>query len=357
MQTEEYFKKYVSNTVAGTSNQKYFDCENGAVSFAFYRVLKSGRGEYSFLFTNTIDSTFGLNPPTCANDSCGDWEVNFAVVYTGRSVEEVLYGKMGGIPLRFDGKNKIKVTPDACFCSDGVLLDVPENGYIGIKMAFKGEKIPCHVENCIPTFRDDGDGMKPDKYVPLPSMVGISRKVKSNIVFWGDSITQGNGCPTDSYKHYTAICADILGTDYAFWNLGIGCGRATDAATDGAWAQKAKNGDMVVVCFGVNDLFATNDYDKITASYDRIINILKGKKVIFQTVPPFDFDGERGELYDRLNEYILHTLDKKVYAVFDNRPYLSDLKNPRVARFGGHPNEEGCRLWGEALAEFLKQML
>ncbi len=59
----------------------------------------------------------------------------------------------------------------------------------------------------------------------------------------------------NSYEHWNAVVAENLGSQYGFWNLGLGYGRAADAATDGAWFFKAKQNDIVVVCYGVNDIF------------------------------------------------------------------------------------------------------
>ena len=49
-------------------------------------------------------------------------------------------------------------------------------------------------------------------------------------------------------------------------------------------------------------------------------------------------------------------LKNKVFAVFDCAPYLCG-DAPFKAKFGGHPNEQGCKIWGESLAAFLKDKL
>lgn len=360
MNTNEFFKRFSSNTLAGTSNQTYFDSPEISTGYAFYRVFKSGKFNYSLYFTNTLDGTFADGSFTKCNYPCGNWKIHGLWAIIGKSTEEILNGGGKSVKLTFDGQEELNVLPDAKFCTDPVELCVSDDEYLCVKMVFSGEKIPCHYENVILTYRADnasGEGASPNKYVPLPSMVGAEREVKSLVAFWGDSITQGIGCPDDSYANYCAVCAKILGADYSFWNLGIGFGRGGDAATNGAWADKVKHCQTVIVCYGVNDIFKVPSYEEIRNSLDKIVEILQGKKVIFQTIPPFDFTGEFAENYFKLNNYIKTEIAKKVYAVFDDAPLLSDPATPAMAKFGGHPNEEGAKIWGERLAAFLKDKL
>ena len=45
-------------------------------------------------------------------------------------------------------------------------------------------------------------------------------------------------------------------------------------------------------------------------------------------------------------------------ALFDTVSILStDPDHPEKAPYGGHPNEEGCRAWGEALAPVINALL
>lgn len=356
----DFCEKYTSNTLAGTSVQSYFTPQGKTTAYAFYKPFKTGKFDYSFLFTNTVDSTYSDGSLTKCNYPCGEWDIFDCKVIVSNGVATAFSGnceKSKVFDLTFCGSREKKVLPDETFYSDPVELNVAEDEYICIKTVFAGERVPCHIENQIPTYTEDGNGVKADKYVPLPSMVGVKRSVKNKIAFWGDSITQGIGCKENSYAHYTAVCAGLLGNEYSFWNLGIGFGRAADAATDGAWAEKVKTCDTVIICFGVNDLYQIGDYEKIKASYDRIIEILKDKKVIFQTIPPFDYPENVGEIYLRLNDYIRKELSKKVCAVFDQTPYLTVEGKPFAAKYGGHPNASGCKIWGERLAEFLRDKI
>lgn len=44
-------------------------------------------------------------------------------------------------------------------------------------------------------------------------------------------------------------------------------------------------------------------------------------------------------------------LKEKVELVFDAVKYLGEENRLEKAKYGGHPNEEGCKLWAEALFE------
>ncbi len=354
MNTDEYYARYVSNTLAGTSNQLFYNQDKSATAYAFYRIFAPGRFNYSFLYTNTVDGTYSDGSISKCNDSCGKWRIESLSVSV---TKEITTAVLPETPLTFAGEKSKTVLPDEKFFTDGISLDVKSDEYLRIKIVYHGERVPCHVENQIPTFKDEGNGFKSDKLLPLPSMTGVERKVEKRVVFWGDSITQGIGCKENSYRHYNAVCAKALGEKYSFWNIGIGFGRATDAATDGAWAQKAVNCDTAIVCFGVNDINKVRDYKKITDAYDKIVKILSGKQVIFQCVPPFDYNKEQGGLWLKLNDYINNEISKKVFAVFNPCPILSDEKDIFRAKYGGHPNEEGSLLWGTALADFLRNKL
>ena len=151
-----------------------------------------------------------------------------------------------------------------------------------------------------------------------------------------------------------------MGEENAYWNLGIGFGRANDMASLGAWFKKALQNDILIVCYGVNDIMQGFSKEQVKADLKTIATELKraGKRVIFQTVPPFDYNSEKKVIWQEVNEYIKNDLAKIVDFVFDVVPYLGKSKEePQMAKFGGHPNEEGCAIWGNALFSELKKIL
>ena len=108
----------------------------------------------------------------------------------------------------------------------------------------------------------------------------------------------------------------------------------------------------------MNDILQGQPEEQIKADLAYIAAQLKkaGKRVILQTIPPFNYVGENIDKWNRINRYIQSELKDRVDAVFDNVPYLGEHGHSHIAKFGGHPNAEGCAVWAEALFEELKQM-
>lgn len=362
----DYFKNYVSNTLAGTSNQLFFDNADakGAPStcMSFYKATVGGEFDYSILFSNVVDSTYaqGLNgKPNMILDDFDILSVKIGVLNkdakaTPESVEELtdLYD--------VDVKKYVHDNKVTYFETEPIRLNANEDDYIVIATEYVGTRIPCHVEAIIPGFRKTNDGWVADKSIPFANSVGIKRAVTARVAYLGDSITQGIGVEENNYSFWNAILSKKLGNDFSYWNLGIGYSRCRDAATDGAWLFKAKQADYVFVCLGVNDLLVDNaDANTLSANIETVVDKLNeaGCKVILQTIPPFsDYSDENIKAWYEVNEYIKKELSKKVLAVFDQSDILmSDEKIPNKVLYGGHPNAIGCKLWGNALYEFLTE--
>lgn len=150
-----------------------------------------------------------------------------------------------------------------------------------------------------------------------------------------------------------------MGNEYAYWNLGLGYGRADDAASDGAWLYKAKQNDIVFVCYGVNDIIQGYGANEITKNLQIIVDKLHnlGIQVIIQTVPPFNYSKERCGVWEKVNNFIKSEL-KNADFVFDCVKFLAKNDSQRhMAKYGGHPNSEGCKVWGEALFEAITEVI
>ena len=360
----KYFDTYTSNTLASAENQHFFiseDKEKEQTGRAFYKVFASGKYNYSFLFSNTIDSTYGNGSISHMNLVCDEWEILSARVALVDNCDCKTMPEIHGFSaLTFGGSVSKTVNPAEIFSSDPIELDIKKGQFICLEITFKGEMIPYHEESLLPIFKLDGDEWKYDKKMPLAHMVGCDRPVKKRIGFIGDSITQGIGTPPNSYEHYAAVAADIVGEEYSYWDIGIGYARGNDAATDGAWLFKAKQLDLVTVCFGVNDINQGFTAEQIIKNLEIIMDKLHkaGAKVIIQTVPPFEYTDARIDKWNIVNEYIMTSMAERAEGVFDVRPILSKSEEePYKARFGGHPNSEGNGIWGRALAEVIKKTI
>lgn len=356
----KYFDQYRSNTLGGSGNQYYFgtagQIETGRV---YYRITAGGKYNYSILFSNIIDSTYSDGTFSHKNLICDSWELIGARIGHCSEVpmpEQEAPEVSGWKVLTFGGSASVEVQPGGFFASDGVETEFAAGEYLCLETTFRGDMIPCHPESILPVFRKTENGWVPSKSLPVASMVGCDRPVKSRIGYLGDSITQGCGTPVNGYAHWNAVVSQMLGNDYAFWNLGIGFGRANDAATDGAWLFRAKQNDLVVVCYGVNDIFRIGSAEQTKKDLKEIVDKLHaaGVKVMVQTVPPFDYGEEQAVIWREINRYILEELSSQVEAVFDVVPVLGREDCPEMAKYGGHPDSVGCKAWAEALYPVLK---
>ena len=354
-----YFDTYVSNSIAPSSNQSYFIGDGKPFTTrSFYKVTVGGKYEYSFLFSNKIYSTFADGSHSWANLECDNWEIlSLKAILVDGNVKDLSNPKiLREFQLTFNGKISKEITKESDVFTDGIVIEADKNDYICLEMELKGDgKIPYFEEILIPAYRQEGnDNWVQNNKTPLANMIGVKREVSKKVGFLGDSITEGCGTENNSYDAWCAKIAEKSSEEYSFWNLGIGYGRADDIATDGIWLNRAKNLDIVTVCIGVNDICQGFKVDKIKKNIKKIVEILKneGVRVILFTVPPFDWQDEKIEKWQEVNDFINNKLSKKV-EVFDTvSVWGQDFPNQNLSRYGGHPNKEGCL----ALAEkFLKE--
>lgn len=350
-----YFDSFVSNTTAGSGNQYVFesDCEKHT-GLLFYRLTCGGRSEYSLLFSDTLDSTFADGSVSCANLCAGGFTLHSAAVCITGNPDASL-DNAAFTPLSFAGRRGRTLSAGELVSTDPVGLEAAAGEYLCVRLEFSGRRIPYHEESLIPTFVLEDGRWKPSKRLPFLSMLGCKRRVKAKLGFWGDSITQGIGTPFDSYTHYAARVAELLGNAYAYHDLGLGYARAEDAASDGVWAYKAAQNELVSVCFGVNDILRGRSESDIKRDLLHIVERLTGSgvHVLIQSVPPFDYSGENIGKWKRINAYIREVIAPRADLYFDNTAVLSDPSAPERALYGGHPNAEGCSAWAEALAPLI----
>lgn len=364
-----YFESFISNTFAGSGSQYFFGTgKEICTGRIFYKISAGGTHRYSLLFSNIIDSTFSNGAVSHCNLICDSWELmNLRVgifekaFFTG--VPETLTEEQmnrGMKPVTFGGSTSKTVMPGEFFCTDPIELTIEKDAYLCVEMTFSGDMIPNHPESILPAYRKQGDDWVLSKELPYPGMIGCDRAVTGRIGFMGDSITQGCGTPVNAYQHWNALVAEALGEEYAFWNLGLGYGRAADAATDGAWLYKAKHNDIVVVCYGVNDILQGYSAQSIKANLSRIVEKLRqaGCKVFLQTIPPFNYQGEKIDIWLEVNRYIREELCEKADRLFDVVPILQKSEQCSwEARYGGHPDVQGCKAWADALYPELRRFI
>ena len=351
-----YFDTFWSNTLAATGVQRTFHPEDPEALLkgrAYLRVYAGGTWSYSFLFSNTVDSTYADGSDTTANHVPGPWTLAEALVGVAGAVGEEPCWQ----PLTFGGGPSKAVAPGEVFSTDPVTLTAEKGQYLVLQLAYRGAEIPYLEENIIPLFTESADGFVPGNRMPLPAMAGCSRPVRLRAAFLGDSITEGIGTEFGAYRHWNAMIAEGLREAYGWWNLGIGYGRAADAAMDGAWLAKAKAADLVNVCYGVNDLYQKHDGEALKRDLAFIVEKLTeaGCTVGLFTVPPFDYPPELEPLWREVNRFIAEELGPKVRYVYDTRPFWG--KEPpldHMSAHGAHPDETGCALLAEDFCARMK---
>lgn len=356
----DWFHTYKSNTLAGSGNQLYYLTSDDKIHAGriYYKVFAGGRYPYSFLFSNIIDSTYFDGSVSHCNLICEEWELIRASVGMCRACSESIAGEVEKLePLTFGGNICHKVMPGEFFVSDELEIKAEKDEYLCLEIEFRGSMIPSFEASILPVFVKENGRWIPSDHVPFPSMIGCRRNVLARIGFLGDSITQGIGTGVNSYLNWNARVAEAIGTEYSYWNLGLGYGRAADVASGGAWFFKAKQMDLIILCFGINDIGQGRSEVQIKSDLSTIVSELEkvGIKVLIQTLPPFDWTGEELEIWIHINDYIRNTLSKQAHGFFDVVPLLLDgAECDGRARYGGHPNEEGCRVWSDAITPVIK---
>lgn len=359
--------KYTSATLAGCANQHYFESDGSMrVSRAFFKIFSGGEAEYCLLFSGRMDGSY--RRISLHDEECSNWKITSARVAHCRSMrsdlppEELSRESDFEIgewhTLTFSGEES-KAAEPGLFSSDPIRLNISTGEYLCLELRYFGERIPCHPECIIPIYEWDGVRWKYSVNMPLPCMIGSDRPVGGRVAFLGDSITQGVGTPVNGYSHWNALLAEKLGHGYSYWNLGIGYGKISDVASDGIWLSKAKTCDTVFLCFGVNDINGDYGADTIKADLYRTVTLLReaGCRIILQTTPPYDYPENRRLVWCQVNDYITGELSSLADRLFDVRPVLSKSpEEPHKTRFEGHPNEEGCALWADALYDAVKDM-
>ena len=146
-----YFKKYNSNTLAGSGNQFFFYNENSnqTRSCTLYKVARGGEYPYSFLFSNTMDSTFLNGAISHKNLVIDEWNIDEMLVGVCSNCSQNSFEyptKMNQV--LFGGQKKKTVNPAELFCTDPVILNAKECEYICVEIVefkvFYAEKITIH---------------------------------------------------------------------------------------------------------------------------------------------------------------------------------------------------------------------
>ncbi|MBR7101410.1 MAG: SGNH/GDSL hydrolase family protein [Clostridia bacterium] len=358
------FDKYFSNVSCGTGNNYIllFGEAKTLKARVFFKPEVAGKYNYRFFYQNSVNSTFANGDHAYVNQKGGDWTINYAKVGIGS--EFGCYDAPDSfITVTFDGKMTKNVSPDEYFWSDEISIDVPEGKYLVWEWEITGDAIPCTPDSQIPAYIDLGEGFAEHFGCPMPNFIGCDKKIGKRVVFVGDSITQGCGTSFDKYDMWVGRIGNMLKDVYSVWNIGLGFSRASDIETGGSLMYKAKQNDVAVLTYGVNDLlsgkYKMGRGDTAGELLCRIENIVKelqgaGLDVILSTIPPFHYHEVALREWRCVNMAILTLAKTYGCRVYDFEASL-DVSNEYLgndySKYGDHPNGEG----GKAAAEAFKK--
>lgn len=338
--------KYVSLSVVSTATNYVMEQDN-VITRTYRTYIKpreSGQLKLRFWHSNSVDSTWDVGSVAKGSMPGGAWRIEAAYAADGGTGRDGQVVPGTSVQITFDGKSGKVVAPGETFWSDPVLVELPD----GHELAFtwtittlsSGKTVPYNTEGLLVTAYE-AEGNKADDelgaaFVPavnrlvMPAFIGYARTVQQRMVFLGDSITQGVRTAKDGYEYWVARIAGGLSPDYSVWNIGSGWARAYDASADGPWLAKAAEGDIVVIALGVNDIdIGARSSRELLDDLSAIVRRLKqrkdgtGARILLFTVPPFNFTGDRAEVWRTVNEVIRTRPPEGVDAVFDIAAVLS----------------------------------
>lgn len=338
-------KLYPSVTTLSTAtNFMYRTDSKTTITFrTFIKPREYGQLTLKFWHSNTVDSTWADGSESKANDKGGNWRIEACFVGDGGLIPDGSIAGGSEHAVRFGGDTTRTVEPGEQFWSDAVNVHIPDNHFLAfswsITLVGKEEGLPYNTETLLASAYE-APGNKAgepsaDSFSPsgnrqvLPSLIAYEKAVAKQIVFLGDSITQGVRTEQDGYAYWAAKIADGLGPEVGTWNIGSGWARAYDLVNDSAWLSKAKQGEEVIICLGVNDIGTGNrSSEQLINDLTAIIEQLKSHKpdttILLCTLPAFNFSGEHERVWRTVNEWIRFQTPSGVSRVFDIAKVLGE---------------------------------
>lgn len=362
---ESLFDTYVSNTVIATGSNTAVPVAESVTYRAWIPTEVSGELEYCFYFSNVVDSTWDDGSETYAGMSGGTFTIESACVSDGGTEFDANIEPVHTAEVTFSGSTSKEVSPDEVFWSDPVDFDVPDGHYLLWEWTVSGTNIPAiRMSNLAYAYADQGDG-KGFLYtgeIPLPKLFGCKRDVKTRIVTLGDSVTQGCGTTEFENQFWAARLLEQLGTeDYSLWNLGLGYARGTDCAQGGDWMNRAvAAADVVTIAYGINDIISGPYGGSGHATAEEIETAVRTITAPFQTygvdtilwnIPPFDLSAELETIRQAYNSRAGEIASDCDVILFDAAEVLQDPSDASKTVHGQHPDDVGCQLLADALAE------
>lgn len=357
------FEIYQSNSITPSSCNYALKSPDGKpVRQTFrgvYKIQEYGELEYKFYFSNNVDSTFSNGSHSYRNMPTEGFQIVSASVGTSKVSQGI--GTINDFKtLTFDGKTERSVAAHETFWSDAITLKVASSSYLVFEWTVEYTVIAATNSENASCFLYDYSGgrLTLTQSAPMPALIGAKRDNDLRVAFIGDSITMGIGTGVGTHRFWAAKIAEKAGTDISFWNLGVGFARANDAVNSPAWLEKAKNNDVIVICFGVNDIeggiynhSGQRTAQQVADDINTIAATCKeaGCEVIIFSTPPFTYsNATKVKVWQELTVKLKELCEVKSYDFFDFASYLGTPDDPSKPAYGGHPNAEGCEVVANA---------
>ena len=358
---ETPFDKYISNTYISTGNNQYIESADGVTYRAYFPAEEYGKHEYCFYFSNRVDSTYDNGERAYVGRDGGEYKIENAFIADGGNGPDDEISNRTAVT--FDGKSEKTVTKNETYWSDPVDFELADGHFIVWEWKVTGSGIPCTNMSYLTSAAADNGSGKFDTCdeIPLPQLIGCDRDFKHYISAIGDSITQGCQTGFMAYEYWAARISQKLGSDYGFYNCGLGWSRASDAMISENWIERVSAGQTVIVAFGTNDI-ASGQYgsDGGNSAYEidgflrSVIDQLraKGCDVVLFNSPPENFGKTQENVRSELNGLLRLTAKEYGIKFFDFAGLLCSEDEPQAALYGPHPNGEGGDIVSD---EFIKQ--
>ncbi len=368
-----------SATPLGTAHNNIIQVRSFTYTFrTYYRVREYGEFAYSFYYDNKLDTTWWNVPNATANRKGSDFTILSAYFADGGAQSDGAVVPGTSTPITFAGERSKAVKSGEEFTSDSVKINIPEGHFLAFSWTLKvaSAKAPtvpftestfetCFKKNGEFAAQEERDGFVTgngtfgDQVLVAPNKIQYQRPKGKNLVFLGDSITQGVSTQRDAYEFWVAKVAAQLPATHSVWNLGSGWATAGNLASNGAWLKKAATADELFLCLGVNDLGGNISLEEYQTLINTIIRAVRDKNehcvITLFTVPPFNYEGSQAQTWHRMNEWIRRHEVEGVDRYFDFAAVLSQpFPKENIIRTeymssksDAHPNG----LAGTALAE------
>ncbi|MBR4420684.1 MAG: SGNH/GDSL hydrolase family protein, partial [Clostridia bacterium] len=277
-----------SATALGTVHNNIIQENNFTYTFrTYFKIREYGEFEYSFYYDNRQDTTWWNVANSYANRLGGEFTILTAYFSDGGTVSDGAVCEDSSVAITFNGSSQKKVASGEQFYSDAVTLNIPEGHFLAFTWAIKvnlssGPSVPFTESTFASCYKKSGDYASQEsdsgfvlsdstfgtQVLVAPNKILYKRPKGKNLVFVGDSITQGVATKKDLYEFWVARVADQLPASHSVWNLGSGWATLGNLATKDVWMEKVITADELFVCLGVNDLGG----DLSLASYQSMIN-------------------------------------------------------------------------------------